>query len=213
MRNLTKDIDIKKVAIIGTGAALLVFGLPKLINYFRGSEDNSSDGSSGGFIDPGSVNGISTAASAGAAAAKQNESKVNIDQKLKLGSKGEDVTKIQIAINKIAFIRSTREFKDPFTGNVIKFPISLDKVFGKDTDTGCKYAFKEVYTSKGYITVRLAREQWARTAGFYKKPFPSELVGVSNYSDLLKIYTTNKLIEGDPTKVEFSPGYQVSNTW
>ena len=117
--------------------------------------------------------------------------KVDIDKKLSKGSKGDLVFKIQIAANKIAAARGKSSYYDKDKNKTIKFPIAQDKDFGTTTDSAAKFAFPS-YRANGYITVRKAREQWVRSFGHYKKPFPTELSSVSNYNDLKKIYDINR---------------------
>ena len=137
---------------------------------------------------PSAIGGGAGSAAAGAGGAAP---KVDIDKKLTKGSKGDLVFKIQIAANKIAAARGKSSYFDKDKNKTINFPISQDKDFGTTTDSAAKFAFPS-YRNNGYITVRKAREQWVRSFGHYKKPFPTELVNVSNYSDLKKIYDINR---------------------
>lgn len=115
----------------------------------------------------------------------------DLDKKIRKGDKGDLVYRVQIAINKIASARGKSSYYDSDKSKTIKFPISLDKDFGNITDSGAKFAF-QYYRSNGYITLRKAREQWVRSAGYYNKPFPTELAAVSNFADLKKIYDINR---------------------
>jgi hypothetical protein len=128
----------------------------------------------------------------------KTETKVDIDKKVRKGDKNELVYKIQIAVNNIARIRGINSFIDTETGKVLKFPIPLDSSFGNMTDSGLRFALPE-YKSAGYATVRKAREQWVRSAGYFKRPFPTELSAVSNYADLKKIYDINAVKGSVPT--------------
>jgi hypothetical protein len=125
------------------------------------------------------------AAGSGAAA------KFDIDKKVRKGDKSDLVKRIQIAINNIARLRGRNSFYDADKGKTISFPISLDSDFGNITDSALKFAFPD-YKGAGFTTVRKAREQWARSAGYASAPFPTELSAVPNYADLKKIYDVNR---------------------
>lgn len=119
---------------------------------------------------------------------------IELDKKIKKGDKGDLVYRVQIAINNIAKLRGRSYWWDKDKNKNVQFPLPHNPVtseFADRTDSGAKFAFPS-YRGSGYITLRKAREQWARSAGYYKKPFPTELVSVSNYSDLKKIYDYNK---------------------
>lgn len=119
---------------------------------------------------------------------------IELDKKIKKGDKGDLVYRVQIAINNIAKLRGRSYWYDKDKKKNVQFPLPHNPVtseFADRTDSGAKFAFP-TYRSNGYITLRKAREQWARSAGYFNKPFPTELVSVSNYSDLKKIYDYNK---------------------
>lgn len=119
----------------------------------------------------------------------------DIDKKIKFGDKGEGVYKVQTAINAIAKLRGDSSYFDKSENTSVSFPLPTNiksSEFAKRTRSGARYAFGDFYKNNGYITVRKAREQWARTAGYYGKDFPFQLVGTSNEADLKKIYDANK---------------------
>jgi len=121
--------------------------------------------------------------------------KIELDKKIKKGDKGDLVYRVQIAINNIAKLRGRSYWWDKDKNKNVNFPLPHDPIkseFADRTDSGAKFAFP-TYRNSGYITLRKAREQWARSAGYFNKPFPTELVGVSNYLDLKKIYDYNKV--------------------
>lgn len=125
---------------------------------------------------------------------KPSTPKIELDKKIKKGDKGDLVYRVQIAINNIAKLRGRSYWWDKDKKKNVQFPLPIDPVkseFADRTDSGAKFAFP-TYRGSGYITLRKAREQWVRSAGYYNKPFPTELVNVSNYSDLKKIYDFNK---------------------
>lgn len=125
---------------------------------------------------------------------QKKESGIDLDKKIKKGDKGNLVYRVQVAINNIAKLRGVNSYKDKEKVKTISFPLPIDPVkssFGDVTDSAAKYAFGGEYTGKGYTTLRKAREQWVRSAGYAGKPFPTELSNVSNYDDLRKIYVMN----------------------
>lgn len=125
---------------------------------------------------------------------KPKTSGFDIDKKIKPGDKGDLVYRVQKAINAIAALRGDNTYFDKDTKKTINFPLPTDpklSEFAARTKSGAKYAFPS-FRSKGYTTVRKAREQWARVAGYYDKPFPQDLVNASNYDDLRKIYDLSR---------------------
>jgi hypothetical protein len=191
-------LKIGVIAFIGIGGGWLIWS--KILKpYFNKDEENSQNeaeqlpaeqqqapaDSSG--IDLGIINDLNkNQGNKGSS----KEVKIDIDKKVRKGDKNDLVYKIQIAVNNIARIRGINSFIDTETGKVLNFPIPLDSVFGNMTDSGLRFALPE-YKGAGFATVRKAREQWARSAGYFKRPFPTELSAVSNYADLKKIYDIN----------------------
>jgi hypothetical protein len=191
-------LKIGVIAFIGIGGGWLIWS--KLLKpYFNKDEENSQNeaeqlpaeqlpapaDSSG--IDLGIINDLNkNQGNKGSS----KEVKIDIDKKIRKGDKNDLVYKIQVAVNNIARIRGINSFIDTETGKVLNFPIPLDSVFGNMTDSGLRFALPE-YKGAGFATVRKAREQWARSAGYFKRPFPTELSAVSNYADLKKIYDIN----------------------
>ena len=110
---------------------------------------------------------------------------IDIDKKLRKGVNGGEVTRLQFIINYIAGLRKTTSYKTP-GGYTVKFPISSDGGFGNDTQAGA-YFIAPSFKDAGYITLDEARKRLAYIAGYYGKPFPSELVGTKNY----QAYQTN----------------------
>lgn len=165
----------------GTNDGDLIYSSDDLAKLEIGSSDSGSSGGGGG---------TSGGGGGGSSQAKNANQGIELDKKIRKGDKGDLVYRVQIAINKIAGLRGKSSYKDKDKGKTINFPISLDKDFGNQTDSGAKFAFPS-YKGSGYITLRKAREQWVRSAGYFKKPFPVELSAVSNYSDLKKIYDIN----------------------
>lgn len=116
---------------------------------------------------------------------------LNIDKKLRKGSKGEEVKRLQYIINNIAGLRKTTSYKTP-NGYTVKFPISADGDFGNNTQAGALFITSS-FKDDGFITLDTARNRYAYLAGFYDRPFPSELVGTKNYDTYQEIYKVGKI--------------------
>lgn len=189
-------LKIGAIIIVGGGIGYLLYSQVFKRFIFK---DDTSGGDSGDDIqtdvtEPTLITGGGSTSGGGGSTSgggKSSAPKVDIDKKLTKGSKGDLVFKIQIAANKIAAARGKTSYFDKDKNKTIKFPIAQDKDFGTTTDSAAKFAFPS-YRNSGYITVRKAREQWVRSFGHFKRPFPSELVNVSNYADLKKIYDINR---------------------
>lgn len=194
--------NTKKYLTYGLG----LFGLGLLLkNLTKRAGDQSQSDQEPAYIKPskpkntmpdgGIIGGAQSGIKAGIGKPEKNID--DLDVKIKKGSKSNTVKKLQYIINDIQSIRGQRVADDPGSNNKVFFPISTDGIFGNETAAAARVAFGNTYQRNGYITVRKAREQLARTAGYYKKPFPSNLVGVSNESDLHKIYNANIAAEQD----------------
>lgn len=208
-------LKIGAIAVIGVGGGWLIW--KKLLQpYFFKKDDNFlPDGvydNGQPFGNPldksnenqnGSGSGSATGAISSALqnvdipqkSSKSESAKIDLDKKIKKGDKGDLVYRVQIAINNIARLRGKSYWYDKDKKKNVNFPLPTDPInseFADRTDSGAKFAFGS-YRSSGYVTLRKAREQWARSAGYFNKPFPTELVGVSNYEDLLKIYNLNRV--------------------
>ena len=116
---------------------------------------------------------------------------LDIDKKLRKGSSGPEVKRLQFIINYIASLRGAKAFKTP-SGYTVKYPISTDGVFGSDTQAG-SFNISPQFKDLGFITVDMARKKLAYLAGYYDKPFPSELVGTKNYSEYQTAYKTGQI--------------------
>jgi hypothetical protein len=110
---------------------------------------------------------------------------------LRKGSQGEEVKRLQFVINYIAGLRGSTSYKTP-GGYTVKFPIGTDGDFGSGTQAGA-YFIAPSFKSDGFITLDKARERLAYIAGYYNKPFPSELVGTKNYSKYQDNYKTGAI--------------------
>ena len=196
-------LKIGAIALIGIGGGWLLWS-KVLKPYFNKDEENSQNeaeqlpaeqqqapaieipASSG--IDLGIINDINKNQGNNNSS---KEVKLDIDKKVRKGDKNDLVYKIQIAVNNIARIRRVTSYLDKDKGKTIYFPIPLDSDFGNITDSALKFALPE-YKGAGFATVRKAREQWARSAGYFNRPFPTELSATANYLDLKKIYDVNR---------------------
>jgi hypothetical protein len=116
---------------------------------------------------------------------------LDIDKKLKKGSTGEEVKRLQFIINGIAGLRNTTSYKTP-AGYTVKFPISADGDFGSNSQAGA-YFIAPAFKDQGYITLDQARKRLAYIAGYYNKPFPSSLVGTKNYKEYQTSYKAGEI--------------------
>ena len=116
---------------------------------------------------------------------------LDIDKKLRKGSKGDEVKRLQFVINYIAGLRKTTSYKTP-GGYTVKFPIASDGDFGNNTQAGA-FFIAPSFKNDGFITLDTARKRLAYIAGYYDRPFPSELVGTKNYNVYQDQYKTGKI--------------------
>jgi hypothetical protein len=116
---------------------------------------------------------------------------LDIDKKLKKGSTGEEVKRLQFIINGIAGLRNTTSYKTP-AGYTVKFPISADGSFGSDSQAGA-YFIAPAFKDQGFITLDQARKRLAFIAGYYDKPFPSSLVSTKNYKEYQTSYKAGEI--------------------
>jgi hypothetical protein len=196
-------LKIGAIILVGGGVGYLLYS--QVIKKYFFKSDESSDGggevettpeieTDGGGGGGGSTSGGGGGGGGGTNSQKPQPQKTDIDKKIKKGDKGDGVYRVQLAINAIARLRGKNYWWDNDKKKNVQFPLPTDPVrseFADRTDSGAKFAFPS-YRGSGYITVRKAREQWVRSAGHFKKPFPTELVNVSNYADLKKIYDINR---------------------
>jgi len=122
---------------------------------------------------------------------KPEPPEINIDRKLRKGVTGGEVTRLQFIINYIAGLRKSTSYTTP-GGYTVKFPIKSDGDFGNNTQAGA-YFISPSFKDKGYITLDEARKRLSYIAGFYNKPFPSELVGTRNYKDYQASYKSGEI--------------------
>lgn len=115
----------------------------------------------------------------------------DIREKLKPGSKGSGVGRIQLIINEIANIRGDQGFTAN-SGQKIKFPISQDRDFGPATNLGALYAFPS-FKENGFITLYNARLRWCYLKGYYNRTFPSSLANTINLNDYQAAYKSGQI--------------------
>ena len=115
----------------------------------------------------------------------------DIREKLKPGSKGSAVGRIQLIINEIANIRGDQGFTAN-SGQKIKFPIDQDRDFGNQTNLGALYAFPS-YKENGFITLYNARLRWCYIKGYYNRTFPSSLANTINLDDYQAAYKSGQI--------------------
>jgi len=89
---------------------------------------------------------------------------LDINKKLRKGSKGEEVKRLQFVINYIAGLRESTSYKTP-GGYTVNFPISTDGDFGSGTQAGA-YFIAPSFKNDGFITLDTARERLAYLAGY-----------------------------------------------
>ena len=176
------------VGLAATAAGIAIFAGPKIVSLFKKPENESESGE---------IEQTPSATQQPALIApKQPEpAGLDINKKLKKGTKGEEVKRVQFIVNYIAGLRGATSYKTP-GGYTVKFPIGTDADFGNNTQAGVYFAF-DFFKDQGFVTLDQAREKLAYIAGYYDKPFPSELVGTSNFS---KYQTRYKAGEIDGSK-------------
>jgi len=115
----------------------------------------------------------------------------DITEKLKPGSKGSGVGRIQLIINEIAVIRGDQGFTAN-NGQKIKFPLDQDREFGNATNLGALYAFPS-YKENGFITLYNARLRWCYLKGYYNRPFPTSLANTKNLEEYQAAYKAGQI--------------------
>lgn len=195
-------MKLSKAQLGGIGVAALAAGLyffagPQIKNFFKKKNEENETGEveSGPLVpmptlQPGKV-------------APTVTDTLNIDKKLKKGSSGEEVKRVQYIVNYIAGFRGATAYKTP-SGYTVKFPIGQDGNFGSDTQAGVYFAF-DTFKTNGYITLDIARQKLAYIAGYYDKPFPSELAGTKNYNKYQTSYKAGQIDGSKNVNLTFFP--------
>lgn len=127
----------------------------------------------------------------GGGGSKSEPAGLDINKKLRKGTQGEEVKRLQFIINYIAGFRKSTSYKTP-GGYTVNFPIGTDGDFGNGTQAGA-YFIAPSFKSDGFITLDTARKRLAYIAGYYGKPFPSELVGTKNYNKYQDDYKSGQI--------------------
>jgi hypothetical protein len=127
----------------------------------------------------------------GGGGGKSEPAGLDINKVLRKGTQGEEVKRLQFIINYIAGFRNSSSYKTP-GGYTVKFPIGTDGDFGNGTQAGA-YFIAPSFKSDGFITLDTARKRLAYIAGYYGKPFPSELVGTKNYNTYQSEYKSGQI--------------------
>lgn len=125
---------------------------------------------------------------------------LDIEKKLRKGSSGEEVKRLQFIINYIAGFRGSKSYKTP-GGYTVNFPIKPDGDFGNNTQAGAFFISPE-FKSQGFITLDQARRKLAYIAGYYSKPFPSELVGTKNFDKYQQSYKAGQIDFGKKDRAQ-----------
>lgn len=181
----------QKIALIVAGFVALAGGIGYVL--FRnsnkgkeGSEDDEKyedrDENSGGA----STNTTTTTTPT---APKPTPSASDIlDEKIKLGSKGDGAKAVQTIMNDIATWRKWRGTtrKAP-NGTNVTFPLEVEGDFGSQSEGAALLIFDSYKTDRN-ITRHKARLKWAYTQGYYGKPLNSNLANSSRKSEYKREY-------------------------
>jgi len=189
---LTKK-QLTFIGIAAGAAGLYFFAGPQIKNLFKRKTDETETGeieTPMATLPAGTVTTTPTIL--------PQEDSIDINKKLRKGSSGNEVKRLQFIINFIAGLRGTTSYKTP-AGYTVKFPIGTDGDFGSNTQAGAYFAFN-TFKNDGFVTLDTAREKLAYIAGYYNKPFPSELVGTKNYNKYQTRFKAGQ-IDGEKTSL------------
>jgi hypothetical protein len=105
---------------------------------------------------------------------------LNPDKRLKKGSQGEEVKRLQIQFNDVYYDKDTKA--GPYKGDygTFTFPLKTDGKWGDDTEKALKHAYS-FYRDKGYLTLDQGRYAYAYTKGYIGSAFPPSLRSSSRY--------------------------------
>jgi len=178
------------IGLTATGVGLYFFAGDSIKRLFK---KNENENESGEIEQPGTqVQQLAPTQQPALIAPTQPELPgIDINKKLRKGSSGPETERLQFIINYIAGLRGATSYKTP-SGYTVKFPIKSDADFGNNTQAGAYFAF-DFFKDQGYVTLDQAREKLAYIAGYYNKPFPSELVGTKNYNKYQTRYKAGKI--------------------
>jgi len=191
-----KKPRISKKVLIGVGIASALIGTyflagDKIKSFFKKEDDEQPPLPP---IAPAIINGTIAPAPAPKGGGVQNQPKedtgIDINKKLRIGSKGEEVKRLQFIINYIASARSTKSYTDG--GKKINFPINPDGDFGNTTNIGSLFAFN-TFKQNGFVTLDQARKMLAYILGYRQQQFPSSLVGTKNEKQYQDSYKSGQI--------------------
>lgn len=170
--------------VIAAGLGVYLLAGDKIKNIFSKKEDFDIDVLP--VVDPVIISG-----NIQAPAKKPEKAGIDINKKLRKGVKGPEVTRLQFIINFIAGYRKQTSYKTP-AGFTVKFPIASDGDFGNGTQAGAFYIAPS-FKNDGFITLDTARARLAYIAGYYRAPFPSELVETSNVNKYQESFKAGRI--------------------
>jgi hypothetical protein len=108
-----------------------------------------------------------------------------LDFEFNKGDNHENISKIKHIINSIAKLKGLNQLV--LNNQKINLPIEVDNHFDDDSYKIANEFFPSFKTT-GKITLRSARKRWAYSSGYFSNAFPSQMVDVSNYNELLVSY-------------------------
>jgi len=193
---------INKKVLIGVGIASALIGTyflagDKIKSLFKKDDDMPDIIPPNDLVTPQEIQG-STPVQVNPPA-QQDTGGYDIDKKLRPGSKGEEVKRLQFIINSIAGARKTNSFTD--AGKKVNFPLNADGDFGNKTNLGSLFAFAN-FKSQGYITLDQARKKMAYIFGYRQLQFPSAFVGTKNEKKYQDSYKAGQIDFGKDNRAQ-----------
>lgn len=177
-------------AIIGT----YFLAGDKIMAFFKGDSSNDQTPEIDSTSSTPSVPSLPSTAPATTSGSSPGDAKINIYKKLRKGSKGDEVFKLQVIINDI--LQTFRE-----NGQQDQL-IKQDGSFGPNTEKALirVNGKNSPYYKKGYTTLNDQRINWAYLRGQYGKQYPSSLVGSSQAKAYEYWYKLGQLKGTPPNK-------------
>ncbi len=200
-----KKTTLNKKTLIGVGIASALLGIyflagDKIKDILKGNKDDQDTPVIEPVIEPVIQGGGSGAGSGSGSGSGSATPVIDINKKLKKGVTGTEVKKLQYIINYIAGFRGSSSYTTP-SGYKVRFPIDADGSFGSDSQAG-SYFISPEFRTQGYITLDQARRKLSYLAGYYRKPFPSELVNTSNYKKYQDVYKAGEIKRGQDDRAK-----------
>lgn len=176
-------------AIIGT--YFLAGNGDKIIKFFKGENQEDFEDQTPVITDTPTAPEITGPV---APETPANDNKINIYAKLRKGSKGDEVFKLQVIINDILQTFRENGQKDQL--------IKQDGSFGPNTEKALIRinGKNSPYYKKGYTTLNDQRINWSYFRGQYGKQYPSSLVGSSQAKAYEYWYKLGQLKATPPNK-------------